>query len=97
VRLMLSDVLGAEVVDESGRRLGHVHDLRIVRDGAPAEPDQAPPYRVEGLIVGRRGLHARLGLEAARRAEPLRRGEPLAWEDVVELGERRIVVRARPA
>jgi len=95
-RITVAELMGAEVVDESGRRLGHVHDLRIVRDGDPAQPDQAAPYRVEGLIVGRRGWHARLGLNAARSAEPLRGSDPVLWEDVVGLEHDRIVVRSQP-
>ena len=90
----LAQLLGAQVVDESGRALGRVHDVRAVRDGEPVEADQAPRYRVEGLIVGRSGLRARLGLTRARRPEPLRSPEPLPWEDVVALEPGRVIVRS---
>jgi hypothetical protein len=63
--MTLSELLHAEVVDASGRRLGHVHDVHVVPDGEPAGPGQAPPYRVESLAVGPRGLLIRLGLRSA--------------------------------
>jgi hypothetical protein len=93
--ITLSQLVGAEVVDESGKRIGHVHDVRVVREGDPAEPGQAPGYRVEGLIVGRLGLRARLGLTAARRPEPLRGRDPVRWEDVVALEPGRVTVRSQ--
>ena len=89
----LAQLLHAQVVDEDGRAFGRVHDVRVVRDGEPAEAGQAPRYRVEGLIVGRRGLHVRLGLSRARRPEPLRTSEPLHWKDVVALQPGRVIVR----
>lgn len=91
--ITFSQLMGAEVVDESGRRIGHVHDVRIVRDGPGARAGETPEYRVEGLIVGRVGLRARLGLTAARHVEPLRGSEPVRWEDVVALAPGRVTVR----
>lgn len=94
--ITLAQLIRAEVVDESGRRLGHVHDVRVVRDGDPAEPDQAPPYRVEGLVVGPRGIAARLGLSSARSAEPLHARDAVPWEQVVGLEPDRVIVRQPP-
>jgi sporulation protein YlmC with PRC-barrel domain len=91
--ITFSQLMGAEVVDESGRRIGHVHDVRVVRDAGRTQPAQTPEYRVEGLIVGRAGLRARLGLAAARHVEPLRGGEPVRWEDVVALAPGRVTIR----
>jgi hypothetical protein len=90
----LAQLLHAQVIDDDGRHLGHVHDVRVVRDTDPAEADQAPGYRVEGLIVSRNGLRARLGLTRARRPEPLRPGQPLLWDDVIALQPGCVIVRA---
>jgi hypothetical protein len=92
--ITLAHLLHAEVVDESGRRLGRVHDVRVIRDADPAEADQAPGYRVEGLIIGRRGLRVRLGLRTARSPEPLRASEPLPWEEVIAFERGRLIVKA---
>jgi hypothetical protein len=91
--ITLAQLLHARVVDESGRDLGRVHDVRAIRDGRPAEAGQAARYRVEGLIVGRPGLRARFGLTRARRPEPLQPGEPIRWEHVVAVEPGRVVVR----
>jgi hypothetical protein len=53
----LSDLLGAEVVDDRGRSAGRVHDLRL---------EQAMPgarFQLDGLVVGRRALGARFGFD----------------------------------
>jgi sporulation protein YlmC with PRC-barrel domain len=76
----LSDLLGREVVDESGRRLGRVHD--VVCDRQPAEA------RVSSLLVGSAGLFSRLGLSGGRRADRI------DWQDVRRIESHRIVVLA---
>ncbi len=58
--MRLSELLGAEVVDEHGRAVGRVQDVRLVQAG-PEPPSFGPSLRVEGLIVGRRSLGARFG------------------------------------
>lgn len=50
-----ADVLGIEVVDAAGRRLGRVHDLRVRWDGRD--------YRLDGLVVGPGALGDRFGYE----------------------------------
>ena len=91
--ITLAQLRHAEVVDESGRALGRVHDVRMARDSEPAAAGQAPRYRVEGLIVGRSGMRARLGLHRARRPEPLRPSQPLPWEAVLAVNPGCIIVR----
>ena len=91
--IRLSELLGLPVRDGDGRRLGHVHDVRVVRrDGA---------YAVEGLLIGGRGVAARLGLHKADEAEPLRAGDLVEWSDVTAVEADRVVVssarRPRPA
>jgi sporulation protein YlmC with PRC-barrel domain len=33
--MRLTDLLGAEVIDQEGRSAGRVHDVRLVQDGPP--------------------------------------------------------------
>ena len=76
----LSELLGRKVVDQSGRRLGRVYELkgRWQPDGTVA---------IEGLIVGRLGLLRRL--RGPGRHEP----DLVPWETVVSLEDERVVVR----
>jgi hypothetical protein len=90
----LAQLLHAQVRDEEGRALGRVHDVRATRDREPAEAGQAPRYRIEGLIVGRSGVRARLGLHRARQPQPLHSTEPLPWDHVISLEPGHIVVRS---
>ena len=68
--MRLTDLLGAEVVDEAGRSAGRVHDVRLVQDG-PLVGGFGAALRVDGLIVGRRAVGARLGFERGRMRGPL--------------------------
>ena len=68
--MRLSDLLGADVVDEDGRSAGHVHDVRLVQDG-PLVGAFGASLRVDGLIVGRRSIGARLGYERRKMQGPL--------------------------
>ena len=72
-----SDLIGCELRTESGERLGRVHDLRAERtDGH---------WRLSGLVIGRRGMSARL---VGTGADPLIAGDVIGWEAVsrVEIG-----------
>jgi sporulation protein YlmC with PRC-barrel domain len=79
-----SDLLGCELRSESGERLGHVHDLRVERTG--------DHWRLTGLVLGRRGIAARL---IGTGPDPTIVGDVIAWDAVsrVEIGS--IVVRPR--
>jgi len=68
--MRLSELLGAEVVDQAGRSVGRVHDVRLVQDGPPVGGFGAA-LRVDGLIVGRRAVGARLGYERREMRGPL--------------------------
>jgi hypothetical protein len=59
--MRLSELLGAEAVDQAGRSACHVHDVRLVQDG-PLVGGFGASLRVDGLLVGRRAVGARLGL-----------------------------------
>jgi sporulation protein YlmC with PRC-barrel domain len=91
--MLLSDLLEAEVVDETEESLGHVHDVRV-RALQRRTPD-GHQLRVIGLVIGGRGIRERLGLDAGREGEPIADRELIEWERVVAVdGERgRVTVR----
>jgi sporulation protein YlmC with PRC-barrel domain len=68
-----------EVVTESGRKLGHCHDLR-------AELSERT-VKVTGLCVGRSGFVEHFGLRAHSRHNEI------PWSAVVRIEADRIVVR----
>jgi sporulation protein YlmC with PRC-barrel domain len=86
--MRLGELLGREVVTESGERLGRVHDVQ-------GELEEGR-LRVTALVAGAPGILERFGIGAAgkggaRRAK--RHGHPaIAWERVVRVG-RDVVVR----
>lgn len=81
----LSELLGTEVVTESGRRLGQVHDVR-----AEVRPRSVA---ITGLVIGRLGYLERLGVGAPEsRGRNLKR-DVVAWSRVVRADARGIVVR----
>ena len=68
--MRLTELLGAEVVDQAGESAGRVHDVRLVQDG-PLVGGFGAGLRVDGLIVGRRAVGARLGYERRNMKGPL--------------------------
>ena len=92
--MLLSDLLEAAVVSESGEMLGRVHDVRA-RVLKRRRPD-GHELRVLGLVVGGSGLRERLGLDVGRRAEPIADRDLIEWERVVTVDREtgRVVVRA---
>ncbi len=84
----LSRLLELPVEDQHGRSLGHVHDVRVRRT-------ETGGYRVEGLIVGPRGLLVRLGWRRARWPAPVAPHDAVPWEDVLAIEAGRLVVRTR--
>ena len=85
--MRLGELLGREVVTESGERLGRVHDVQ-------GELEEGR-LRVTALVAGAPGILERLGVArgkgGARRAK--RHGHAsIAWERVVRVGPE-VVVR----
>jgi sporulation protein YlmC with PRC-barrel domain len=85
--MRLGELLGREVVTESGERLGRVHDVQ-------GELEEGR-LRVTALVAGAPGILERFGVGAgqggAHRAK--RHGHAaIAWERVVRVG-RNVVVR----
>jgi sporulation protein YlmC with PRC-barrel domain len=88
ILMRLSELLHREVRTESGRKLGHVHDVR-----AEARGDR---LLVTGVIVGRHALleHFGLGLSGGRRGAKMRTTSNLIpWSSVVRLTSGAVVVR----
>jgi sporulation protein YlmC with PRC-barrel domain len=86
--MRLGELLGREVVTESGERLGRVHDVQ-------GELEEGR-LRVTALVAGAPGILERLGVGArgkggARRAKRHSHAA-IAWERVVRVGPE-VVVR----
>jgi len=101
--MRLSDLLDSEVLDADGKRIGHVHDVRMVQDG-PIQGTFGAALRVQGLVVGRPALGARLGLDRADVKGPwilkaffraIRTDLYVEWERVRSIEQERIVIRGR--
>jgi sporulation protein YlmC with PRC-barrel domain len=76
-----SDLIGCVVRTESGERIGRVHDLRArAVDGG---------WELEGLIVGRGGMIARM---AGSRTDPLVRGDVIPWSAIASLDDGLVMI-----
>jgi hypothetical protein len=96
--MLLSDLLGVQVVTTDGEELGRVHDVVLVPDG-PAGASGRAGLRLHALAVGSRSLGSRLGYSQGTVTGPwllrrlLRRPPRLVpWPAIVQRDERRIVV-----
>jgi sporulation protein YlmC with PRC-barrel domain len=86
--MRLSELLHRQVVTESGRKLGHVHDIRAERRG--------DRLFLTGVVVGRRGYleHFGIGIGAGRAGTKLRTSaKPVPWDAVVRFAAGKLVVR----
>ncbi len=63
-----SDLIGLDVVDRGGRRLGVVTDLRCVQDG-PLRGAMAAP-RIDALVVSSRHTGSMLGYDRREQQGP---------------------------
>jgi sporulation protein YlmC with PRC-barrel domain len=85
--MRLSNLLRRRVVTESGRKLGHVHDVRAVWRG-----DRCV---VVGIVVGRHGLleHFGLGVGSGRHWTKMRHTENVVnWDAIVRVASGKVVV-----
>ena len=89
--MRLSELLNREVVSESGKQLGRVHDVRGELVGGR--------LRVTGLAAGRLGILERYGVGThgtGGPGQPKVHGHPvIPWERVVRVGVE-VVVRDDP-
>jgi sporulation protein YlmC with PRC-barrel domain len=60
VTVRITDLLGSEVLDAHGRRVGDTHDVRFVQDGPPIG-EWGAALRLRSLLVGPRAIGVRLG------------------------------------
>jgi sporulation protein YlmC with PRC-barrel domain len=82
--MRISDLLGKEVITESGWSLGSVFDVRVENlGGAP---------NVKGLVVGAPGLRRRLIGESHRREVSLLSEGEVPWDAVESIEGNRIQV-----
>jgi hypothetical protein len=96
--MLLSELLGVQVLTTGGDDLGRVHDVVLVQDGPMGANGQAA-LRLHALAVGRRSLGSQLGYAQGTVQGPwlLRRllhRQPrlVPWLAIVQRDERRIVV-----
>jgi sporulation protein YlmC with PRC-barrel domain len=76
-----AEIIGSAVNETEGRGLGRVFDIHVENvDGRLC---------IKHLLVGRRGLVARLSLGASWSL----RGEEVSWERVVEARDGKVLVR----
>jgi sporulation protein YlmC with PRC-barrel domain len=97
-----SEVIRARVIDADGADLGKVEDVRVVQDGPYIEGFGAA-LRIDGLIVGKATLAARLGYDRSQVRGPAllkalfgaleRRAHYVRWEDVEAIEDRRVRLR----
>jgi len=100
--MILSDVLGSDVVDHHGQRLGEVSDVRFALDAAPGQ--LLSGARMVGIVVSPRTASSFLGYERLGLTQPwpvaqlLRwrhRGSFLVlWEDIERMGSQEVALRA---
>jgi sporulation protein YlmC with PRC-barrel domain len=98
----LSELLGKPVIDESGRRIGVIHDVAATQDG-PIVGAFGAALRIDALIVGTTGLWDRIGFSSAHISGPgLLRGlsrfaartDEVAWDRVLRITDDVVVVIA---
>jgi hypothetical protein len=99
--MILGDLLGADVYDDGGTRLGRVADARFVVDGAPRQ--LMAGARLLGLVVSPHSAASFLGYERTPLSQPwplpqiLRwrhRGSFLVlWEDIAMIGAEKVRLR----
>jgi hypothetical protein len=90
--MKLTDLLGSELITESGDRLGHVFDVRVKRDPRSSAERADQKWRVDALLYGEKGLIERFGLFAARQSVARGRHDELPWRDVVAIAAGEITV-----
>ena len=96
--MLLSDLLGVQVVTTGAAELGHVHDVVLVQDG-PVGANGHAGLRLHALAVGSRSLGSQLGYSQGTVTGPwlLRRllhraPRLIPWPAIVQRDKERIVV-----
>ncbi|GEM_PF-445645 len=102
----LSELLGLEVVDFDGRKIGKVREVRLVHDGVRRSVPGVG-FKVQGFIVGKWTIGARLGYDQTGMKSPwmvaaiarwfMRRSVWIPWEGVGNVEGDHIALRVRKA
>jgi sporulation protein YlmC with PRC-barrel domain len=97
----LSDVLGSDVVDGGGQRLGEVSDVRFALDAGAGQ--LLSPARLVGIVVSPRTASSFLGYERQEISQPWPVAQLLRWrhkgsflvlwEDIAVMGPERVGLR----
>ena len=103
--MRLTDVIERDVIDQTGRSWGQVHDLHLVQDGPIAGEGDAA-FRLHGLVVGRGSFGTQLGYagHANKTRGPWviktlvrwfhRHAVYIPWQHVVAVEDARILVES---
>jgi len=96
--MLLSELLGVQVVTTTGEELGRVHDVVLVQDG-PVGAHGRAGLRLHAIAVGSRSLGSQLGYSQGTVTGPwvLRRlfhrpPRVIPWPAIVQRDQHRIVV-----
>jgi hypothetical protein len=96
--MLLSELLGVQVVTTTGEELGRVHDVVLVQDG-PVGANGRAGLRLHAIAVGSRSLGSQLGYSQGTVKGPwlLRRlfhrpPRLVPWPAIVRRDQHRIVV-----
>ena len=94
--MRLSELLGAELMDQHDQTVGKVHDVRLHRVDASTDAG----YQLAGLIVGRRAMGVRFGFDRGGASGPWllkllfgwagHDGRYVAWDSVAAIESGRI-------
>jgi sporulation protein YlmC with PRC-barrel domain len=83
----LSSFIGRDIVTETGRHVGHCHDLRGELTSSS--------LRVTALVVGTRGWleHFGIGAQASASPQRVKDKDTVPWDAVLRIEGTRIIVR----
>jgi sporulation protein YlmC with PRC-barrel domain len=91
--MRLGELLASKVVTESGEKVGHVFDVRVRRGSGSSAKGAGGTWRIDGLLVGRRGVLERFGFTRNELAGPRHAHDTLPWSAVVKVQDGLVVVR----
>ncbi|HKU34417.1 MAG TPA: PRC-barrel domain containing protein [Paenarthrobacter sp.] len=99
--MILTDLLGTDVTDSRGERLGEVSDVRFAVDAAPGQ--LLSKARLVGIIVSPRTASSFLGFERQNLTQPWPLAQLLRWrhrgsfmvlwEDIAVMGAGGVTLR----
>jgi sporulation protein YlmC with PRC-barrel domain len=91
--MKLGDLLASKVVSESGKKVGHVFDVRVSRASGSSAKGAGGKWQVSGLLVGSRGIRERFGFTRNELAGPRHVHDAIPWSAVVKVQDGLITVR----